>query len=218
MAGIDRDYWLDFAKAGVSKSIESREKAAEKLDNFLSWAWLIYTSIFTLGSLMNFVSSNIWQLVCLAQPILIIMLARYFCALVTMPSTNNDDNFRADPNDVASIIDSFKIIVEDKKKKLSRAKFFSFVSIFSITVSLIGYNYFDPYKLLRQKIQTTKLLKELSTQDITKPNKQQAINDSINLVNVFYDNKIQNNIKKRKLDCIEKSNVKCLDSLKLLEK
>ena len=34
MAGIDRDYWLDFAKDGVSNSIQNREKAAEKIDTF----------------------------------------------------------------------------------------------------------------------------------------------------------------------------------------
>ena len=29
MAGIDRDYWLEFAKDGISKSIENREKSAQ---------------------------------------------------------------------------------------------------------------------------------------------------------------------------------------------
>lgn len=218
MAGIDRDYWLDFAKGGVSRSIESREKAADKLDTFLGWTWLVYTSIFALGSLLNFVSSNIWQLVWLAQPILIIILARYFCAVVSMPSTNNDDNVRADPNDVASIIDSFIVIVDDKKRKLSRAKVFTFISIFSITAALVGYNFCDPDKILKQKIQSAKLQKELSNQDVTKPKTQQTINDSIKLVNDFYDNQIQNTIKKRKLDCVVKGDSKCLDTLKLLDK
>jgi len=218
MAGIDRDYWLDFAKDGVSKSIESREKAADKLDTFLGWTWLVYTSIFALGSLLNFVSSNIWQLIWIAQPILIIMLSRYFCAVVSMPSTNNDDNIRADPNDVASIIDSFRVIVEDKKRKLSVAKIFTFISIFSITAALVGYNYCDPDKILKQQIQTAKLQKDLSNQDVAKPKKQQSITDSIKLVNDFYDSKIQNELKQRKLDCVTKGDSKCLDSLKLLEK
>jgi hypothetical protein len=216
MAGIDRDYWLDFAKDGVSKSIESREKAADKLDTFLGWTWLVYTSIFALGSLLNFVSSNIWQLVWLAQPILIIMLSRYFCAVVSMPSTNDDDKVSADPNDVASIIDSFKLIVEDKKKKLQVAKIFTFISIFSITAALVGYNYCDPDKVLKQQIQTLKLKKDLSNQEVIKPKQQITTNDSIKAVNDFYDYQIQNIIKTRKLDCIKKGDVKCLDTLKLL--
>jgi hypothetical protein len=218
MAGIDRDYWLDFAKDGVSKSIESREKAADKLDTFLGWTWLVYTSIFALGTLLNFVSSNIWQLFWLAQPILIIMLARYFCTLVSMPSTNNDDSTRADPNDVASIIDSFILIVDDKRKKLRIAKIFTFISIFSITAALIGYNYCDPDKTLKQEIHTAKLKKELNDQEFTKQKMQQSINDSIKLVNDFYDNQIQNTIKKRKLDCVAKEDVKCQDSLKHTDK
>lgn len=218
MAGIDRDCWLDFAKDGVFKSIESREKAADKLDTFLGWTWIVYTSIFALGSLLNFVSSNIWQLFWLAQPILIIMLARYFCVVVSMPSTNNDDSVRADPNDVASIIDSFKLIVDDKRKKLKVAKIFTFISILSITAALVGYNYCDPDKKLKQEIQSAKLKKELDNQEVAKPKMQQSINDSIKLVNDFYDNQIQNTIKRRKLDCITKGDVKCLDTLKLLDK
>ncbi len=218
MAGIDRDYWLDFAKEGVSNSIQNREKAAEKLDTFLTWIWGIYTSVFALASLFNFVSSNIWQLIWVAQPILIIMLARYFCTIVSMPSANNDEKISADPNDVASIIDSFKLIVEDKKKKLEVAKFFTLVSILSLTASLVGYNYCDPNKSIKQELQAQKLKKEISNQEVVKTKPQQSINDSIQSMNLYYDYQIQNVIKKKKLKCVENGDTKCLDSLKLLEK
>jgi len=218
MAGIDRDYWLDFAKDGVSNSIQNREKAAEKLDSFLTWIWGIYTSVFALASLFNFVSSNIWQLIWVAQPILIIMLARYFCTIVSMPSSNNDDKISADPNDVASIIDSFKLIVQDKKKKLEVAKLFTLISILSLTASLVGYNYCDPNKAIKQELQTQKLKKEISTQEVVKTKVQQSINDSIKSINEFYDYQIQNVIKKKKLKCVENGDTKCIDTLKLFEK
>jgi len=218
MAGIDRDYWLDFAKDGVSQSIGNREKAAEKLDTFLTWIWGIYTSVFALASLFNFVSSNIWQLIWVAQPILIIMLARYFCTIVSMPSTNNDEKISADPNDVASIIDSFKLIVQDKKKKLEVAKFFTLISILSLTASLVGYNYYDPNKAIKQELQTKKLQKEISTQEVVKTKAQQSINDSIKSINDYYDYQIQNILKQRKLNCIKTNDSRCLDSLKLLDK
>jgi hypothetical protein len=218
MAGIDRDYWLDFAKDGVSKSIESREKAADKLDTFLTWIWGIYTSVFALASLFNYVSSDIWQLIWVAQPVLIIMLSRYYCAIVSMPSSNNDDKIRADPNEVASIIDSFKLIVEDKKRKLQVAKILTLVSILSITVALVGYNFCDPNKELKQDIQKMKLKKDLNSQEIIPIKVQQSLNDSIKSLNDYYDYQIQNLIKKRKLKCVENNDSQCLDSLKLLEK
>lgn len=218
MAGIDRDYWLEFAKNGVSQSIGNREKAAEKLDTFLTWIWGIYTSVFALASLFNFVSSNVWQLIWVAQPILIIMLARYFCTIVSMPSSNDDDKISADPNDVASIIDSFILIVKDKKKKLQVAKLFTLISIISITTALVGYNYCDPDKLIKQKIQTLKLEKDLNSQKIIKVKSQQILNDSLKSVNDFYDFKMQNILKKRKLECIKKNDIKCLNNIKLLEK
>lgn len=216
MPGIDRDYWLEFAKDGITKSISNREKSAEKLDVFLTWIWGIYTSVFALASLFNFVSSNIWQLIWVAQPIFIIMLSRYFCAIVSMPSSNNDDSITADPNDVASIIDSFRLIVEDKRKKLEVAKIFALISILSITAALIGYNYCDPNKELKQQIQTLKLKKDC--QDVILQKEQKNINDSIKSQNEYYDYQIQNILKKRKLNCIEKGDSKCLDTLKVLEK
>ena len=217
MAAIDRDYWLEFAKDGVSKSIINREQAAEKLDNFLSWIWGIYTSIFALASLFNFLSSDLLQLIFVVQPILIIMLARFFCTLVAMPSTNDDKNKLADPNDVASIIDSFIVIVEHKKKKLRLAIIFTFISITSISLALIGYNVFNPDKQLKQEIQTMKFKKDLHDQLIVPEKYQQSLNDSIQSINEYYSLQLQNLIKKKKLDYIENINAKCLDSLKLFE-
>lgn len=162
MTGIDRDYWLDFAKEGVANSIQNREKSAEKLDTFLSWIWGIYTSIFALGTLFNVIGSNILQLFWVAQPILIIMLARYFCTIVSMPSSNNDERFSADPNNVASIIDSYKFIVNHKKFKLKIAKLFTLISIISLSASLVGYNYCDPDKALKQELKTKQFQKDIS--------------------------------------------------------
>lgn len=214
MAGIDSDYWLDFAKDGVSKSIENREKAAEKLDTFLFWIWSIYTSIFALASLLNFISSNIWQLVLVTQPILIIMLSRYFCANVSIPSTNNTGT-SADPSDIPDIIKCYKNIVTEKERKLQTAKIFTFISMASLILAIAGYNYCDPDKALKQDIQTMKLKKELNSLEFVKV--QQKINDSIKSLNEYYDYQIQNILKQKKLECIESGDIKRLESLKLFE-
>jgi hypothetical protein len=188
MAGIDRDFWLDYAKNEVTKSIESREAAAEKLDTFLAWIWTIYTSIFALASLFNYMSSNVWQLLVVSQPILIIMVARFFCKWVEMPTMKKDE--KADPNVVPEIIDSFKATVEDKKRKLSIALVFTVISMISICVALIGYSALDPDKEIKKE------------------------NSRIKLINDNKDIKFQNSIKSRMLDDLTKKDFKHLDSIK----
>lgn len=216
MAGIDRDYWLDFAKDGIAKGIQSREDAAEKLDVFLTWVWGIYTSVFALASLLNYMSGSIWQLLFVSQPVLIIMLSRFACKMVEMPSMSDKAN--ADPNVVPEIIDGYIIIVRDKKRKLRNAVLLTIVSILSLCAALVGYNVFDGDKEIKHAIQQKKLEKELHDQVIAPVKVQQTINDSIKSVNDYYDLQIQNVIKKRKLDCILDHDQKCLDSIKLLEK
>jgi hypothetical protein len=214
MAAIDRDYWLEFAKTGVGNSITKREEAASRLDTFLLWLWGIYTTSFALATLFNFVGSNIWQLIWATQPILIIMLARYFCTDVSMPSINNEQEKSADPNDVASIIDSFIVIVADKKRKLRLAKIFTLISIVSLCAALVGYNYCDPNKALKQRIQVEKLNKELSSNAVLTPLRLQTLNDSIHSLNTYYDNRTQNWLKQKRLECLEKGDTQCLETLK----
>ncbi|WP_118975954.1 hypothetical protein [Taibaiella koreensis] len=216
MPGIDRDYWLDFAKESVAKSIQSREDAAIKLDDFLAWLWGIYTSIFALASLLGYIGNDVSQLVAVSQPILVIMLARFACKMVLMPATS--DNESADPNVVPEIIESFIIIVSRKKEKLRFAVVLTWISIFSLCFALVGYNLFDANKEIKLAIQQAKLKKELRDQAVAVQKQQQAINDSLKLINEFYEQAIQSEIKKRKLDCIRANDGRCLDSLKKWEK
>lgn len=215
MAGIDRDYWLNFAKERVTNGIESRDNAADKLDVFLGWIWVVYTTIFAVGSLLDSISSNILQLIWLAQPIVIIMLSRLYCTLVSLPNTSSEQSLSADPNNVPSIIDSFKFIVNEKRKKLRNAKILSVISTISIAVSLVGYNSCDQDKAIKQEIQTAKLKKDLIAQQQQK--EQQIINDSIKLVNDFYAFQAQNIVKKRLLDCIKNNREGCDQIMKLLQ-
>lgn len=216
MAIIDRDYWLEFARESVSKSIQTREDAATKLDEFLSWIWTIYTSIFALASLLGYVDNDIRQLLSISQPILFIMWARLACKIVAMPSVTDSQN--ADPNVVPEIIESFQLIVADKKRKLRWAVFLTFVSMFSICIALIGYNLFDSNKEIKINLQAAKLKKDLHDQNFVDPKSQQLTNDDLKLKNDFLDLSIQNEIKRRKLECVKTNDQKCLDSLKMIEK
>lgn len=216
MAAIDRDYWLDFARENVSKSIQSREDAATKLDDFLSWLWTIYTSIFALGSLLGYISNNVQQLVAVSLPVLVIMLARLFCKMVSMPSITGAAT--ADPNVVPEIIEGFVLIVADKKRKLRIAVTWTIFSILSICIALTGYNLFDGNRELKREIETAKLKKDLSTQAITVTRPQQQQNDSVKLMNDYYDYCIQNELKKRKFDCIQTGSQECADKVNAMSK
>lgn len=210
---IDDEFWLKMAADRISNSITSRETAADKLDTFLEWIWGIYTSIFALASFFDAISSNIWQLIWVAQPILILMVARYCCHSVSLPSMDKKGEFNVVPDNVPAIMDTFKLIVQNKKSKLRVARFFTLVSIFSLMASLIGYNYCNPEKDLKQQIKIAILEKDLYTNKPAVANKQSTVNDSIKLINAYLDAQIQNITKEKKLKCIRQDNGKCADSI-----
>lgn len=217
MAGIDIDLWINFAKGRISQNIENIEKDADKLDTFLIWTWSVYTTIFALASILDFLSSNIWQLIFVALPILVIMVSRYKCTKVSLPSPEID-KISAYPNSVPSIIDSYKFIITDKKRKLNVAKKYILFSIASIMIALVSYSYLDPNKDIKQEIKTMKLNKDLSNQVIIKVKAQQNINDSIKSLNEYYSFQIQNILLQRKLECIENNDTSCFQAVKLFEK
>ncbi len=213
MGQINNDFWLEFAKERASQSIKSRENAADKLDTFLQWIWGIYIGIFALASFFDAISSNIWLMICVVQPILVLMIARYFCHRVSMPNIVKEGKFTTPVDDVQNIIDTFKLIVEDKKKKMIVARFLTLISILSLMISLVGYNYCNPEKTLKQQIKIAALEKELYLNRSALPKKQSVINDSINLVNLYLDAQIQHIIKQKMLECIQNGNKKCIDSI-----
>ena len=156
---IDDEFWLKYSKDGISKNLESKEKAAARLDTLLISIWGVYTSIFALANLFNFVSSNIWQLIWISQPILIVMLAKFLCTLVLIPRCDNQDI--AYINDVASIIESYKKMISNAKRELKMAIWATLISIISVIVAIVGYNQCDPNKKIKEELQTLKIEKEI---------------------------------------------------------
>jgi len=156
---IDDEFWLKYSKDGISKNLESKEKAAARLDTLLISIWGVYTSIFALANLFNFVSSNIWQLIWISQPILIVMLAKLLCTLVLIPRCDNQDI--AYINDVASIIESYKKMISNAKRELKMAIWATLISIISVIVAIVGYNQCDPNKKIKEELQTLKIEKEI---------------------------------------------------------
>jgi hypothetical protein len=160
LAVNDND-WFDYARKTIFNSNENLEKAAGKLDTFLAVLWSVYTAMFALGTLFNFLNSSGWQLILLALPVLSMMIARYFCVEVSMPSLfykskgktsgNGNDEFK--PDDAKSIISSYKQVDARKRKNLKWANNFTLVSILFITAGLLLYNYFSCHILIKPHIQ-----------------------------------------------------------------
>lgn len=208
MAGIDNDYWIEFGKERITKAIESREKAAEKLDTFLLWIWGIYTSLFALASFFDFLSGDLKQLLFAGQPILIIIISRFFCLLVSMPTSVN-----ADPAVAQEIISGFQEIVIKRKKRLSIAVSFTFVSILSLFIALVGYNYYDPNKNVKLGLQRAKLEKELNEKRVVAPDPTLATIDSLKKINELQDLKFQYEFRKRKLEYLKANDFEGFNNL-----
>lgn len=155
MSGISREYWLDYAKTNVSNSIESREKAAKRLDDFLFWVWGIYTGAFATGSILQYFNNSTAQMIVAVQPVFVIMFARFFCTYVSMPSS-----VKADPNVISEIIEGHILIVNIKRIRLRNAIIATVISMMSLCVAMAGYNILDPNLKLKQEINTLKLRKE----------------------------------------------------------
>lgn len=197
---IDDEFWLKYSKDGITKSLASKEKAAARLDTILVSVWAVYTGIFATASLFKLVNSNLCQLIWVSQPIFVIILAKFICTLVLIPSC--DDKDIAYLNDVASIIESYKKMISNAKKELRVATYATFISIFSIIFAIIGYNQCDPNKKINEELQTLEKEKEIITAkkeiitlklDLEKSTyAQKKWNDSINSIKA---NTINNNSK-----------------------
>lgn len=189
---IDDEFWLKYSKDGITKSLVSKEKAAARLDTILVSIWAVYTGIFATANLLNLVSSNFCQLIWVSQPILVIILAKFLCTLVLIPSC--DDKDIAYLNDVASIIESYNKMISNAKKELKVAIWATFISIFSIIFAIVGYNQCDPNKKINEELKALTKEKEIITTkkeintlkiDIDKANTaQKKWNDSINTIKV----------------------------------
>lgn len=206
MPGTDTDFWLEYAKSKITAGVEARDKAAEKLDTFLALVWGIYIAVFALGSFFDLVTDNTSQLITLLLPIIVIMVARYACTSVLMPV----DSVEIDPSIVTEIISGYDQVVRIKSRRLNVARFWTFVSIFSLVTALYGYNYFDTQKELKGKLQVEKLKKSLKEQDIITNEEP----DTLKRRNSILESEINILINRRKKACLQGNNDSCLIKLK----
>ncbi len=145
---IDDAYWLKFAKDHVTNAIKMRDEAADKLDNFLTAVWALYTTAFTTAVLIGIITEKPFLKFLMALPVIIIPIAKFFCIQVQLPVLVNFY-----PNMPTSIEqDGYAKIVRRKSYYIKLATAFSFLSALSIGIALFvfkmnDYKKPDDYKI-----------------------------------------------------------------------
>jgi len=205
LAGIDDNYWIDYVKKSITESRNSRDKAAERLDTFLKWLWGIYTSVFALASIFDYLSNSITQLIFIILPIILIIVARYFCTRVSMPDVN-----KVHANNVEEIIEEHNAILESKQKRLRWALIFTIISIVSLSVALVVYSLFDPNRDIKAEIRQLELEKEKVENSIMP---LQSKVDTLKQMDLFYDLQLKIIKNKEKYDSIVQENPELAESL-----
>lgn len=139
---IDDAYWLKFAKDHVSNAITAREEAANKIDTFLGIIWPVYTTIFTTAIVFHQLTDNIYVIIIMALPVIIIPLARFLCLRVLLPPL-----VRFYPNIPADIEKNvYAKTVLKKSSFLLQAQVGAFIAALSIGLSLFIYKISDGTK------------------------------------------------------------------------
>ncbi|MDQ2753749.1 MAG: hypothetical protein M3R72_12070, partial [Bacteroidota bacterium] len=82
---IDDNFWLKYAKDHTEKATDLVNAGADKLDTFLTWAWGIYTAVFTVSIILNLVTDDYTARFIMALPVIIIPIAKFLCISVQLP-------------------------------------------------------------------------------------------------------------------------------------
>lgn len=133
---VDDQYWLEYAKKTIEKSITTRNEAAAKLESMTLWFWGLYTASFTIGVSINLIDAPIWVLVLLASPVVFLILTYWFCVLAQFPVTAEFD-----PTIPYEIKEGYNQGLFVKKRRFNWALFFTFVSALLLGSALFSLSF-----------------------------------------------------------------------------
>lgn len=133
---VDDEYWLQYAKKSIEKSITSRNEAAAKLESMTLWFWGLYTATFTVGITVNAIDAPFWVLLLLASPVVCLIITYWFCVLAQFPVTAEFD-----PTIPYEIKEGYNQGLLVKKSRFNRALFCTFISAFLIGTSLFSLSF-----------------------------------------------------------------------------
>lgn len=136
---VNDAFWLQYAADHVTNAVKSRDDAAAKVDTYLAAIWTIYTGVLTAAVVFHQVSDDLFTLILLALPVLILPIARYLCLQVAIPP--QVEFYETSPESIRSTL--YDKVLEEKIKRLQWAKIGAAVSAVSIAVSLFAFKLND---------------------------------------------------------------------------
>lgn len=133
---VDDQYWLEYAKKTIEKSITSRNEAAAKLESMTLWFWGLYTASFTIGISINLIDAPLWVLVLLASPVVFLIITYWFYVLAQFPVTAEFD-----PTIPYEIKEGYNQGLFVKKRRFNFALFFTFFSALLLGIALFSLSF-----------------------------------------------------------------------------
>ncbi|MFT6923162.1 MAG: hypothetical protein ACJA1C_002172 [Crocinitomicaceae bacterium] len=124
-------FWLEYGKSSIEKSISSVNESASKLETITKWFWTTYTTFFTIGISTDSIDAPILVLILLSLPIILLIMTYWFCVLAQMPV-----NSRFNPKIPSRIRKAYNNGVIIKKKRLRWALAATFMSALSLCTAL----------------------------------------------------------------------------------
>ena len=129
---VDDAFWLKYAKDHTEKATDLVNSGADKLDSFLTWAWGIYTTVFTAAIILNQVSDSASSRIIMALPVIIIPIAKFLCIRVQLPVFAK--YFPDIPDSIVQ--DLYSAVINKKHKLFNWAIGIAILGILNIALSL----------------------------------------------------------------------------------
>ncbi len=153
---IDDNFWLKYAKDHTEKATDLVNAGADKLDTFLTWAWGIYTAVFTVAIILNLVTDDYTTRIIMALPVIIIPIAKFLCISVQLPVFAS--YFPDMPDSI--INDLYSKVINRKHKLFQWALAIATIGVLNIGVALfifkIGLN--DNYSIKVSQVVSNHLI------------------------------------------------------------
>ena len=129
MGTVDNDYWFEWAKERIDKTIEKLEDSAETLKSLVFWFWTTYTTFYTAGGIFALSFENmdipVFVIILLGIPIITLIMSYCVCFWAKLPIDAN-----VIPNEVEPIKSAYSKTVKEKSKRLK-------IAFVSVTISAV---------------------------------------------------------------------------------
>jgi hypothetical protein len=98
---INDAYWFDYSKSIVDGALKARDDAADKLQAFVGWLWVLYTAGAAVGINLGKLSLGVGATALVSAPVIALMIVYWLTILVRTPTLLQFDP--RVPQEIASV-------------------------------------------------------------------------------------------------------------------